>query len=170
MRHIVGMAVSHRTSSDKNSTKTLNAIPAPERSAAARIASLLQANSTKRQGIVQVIDADGGRLELPNALTEVMYRAAELLAEGRPVTVLPDEEMLSTQTAADILNISRQYLVRLVDAGELAAEKVGSHRRLRATDVAAFKAARDAKRASVLDRLTSLSEDVGGYELEPKRR
>ncbi|WP_283963133.1 excisionase family DNA-binding protein [Sinorhizobium sp. 6-117] len=86
------------------------------------------------------------------------------------MTVLPDEEMLSTQAAADILNVSRQYLVRLVDNGELPAEKVGSHRRLRATDVAAFKAARDAKRSSALDRLTSLSEDVGGYELESKRR
>ncbi|MEX2744587.1 helix-turn-helix domain-containing protein [Rhizobium mongolense] len=117
-----------------------------------------------------VIDADGERLELPNVLAEVMYRAAELLAEGRPVTVLPDEGMLSTQAAADILNVSRQYLVRLVDAGELAAEKVGSHRRLRATDVAAFKADREAKRASALDRLTSLSEELGGYELETKRR
>ncbi|MEY9165001.1 excisionase family DNA binding protein [Sinorhizobium fredii] len=158
------MAVSHRTSSDKT-TKTSNAIPAPERSAAARVASLLGA----KQALVQLIDADGERLELPQVLADVMYQAAELLAEGRPVTVLPDEEMLSTQAAADILNVSRQYLVRLVDTGELPAEKVGSHRRLRATDVAAFKTARDAKRASALDRLTSLSEDVGGYELGTKR-
>ncbi|WP_244564594.1 helix-turn-helix domain-containing protein [Rhizobium sullae] len=168
--HIAGMAVSHRTSSDKTSTKTSNAIPAPERSAAARVASLLLASSKKRQGIVQVIDADGKRQELPIALAEVMYRAAELLAEGRPVTVLPDEEMLSTQAAADILNVSRQYLVRLVDTGELPAEKVGSHRRLRAADVAALKTTRDAKRASALDRLASLSEDVGGYELGTKHR
>jgi excisionase family DNA binding protein len=169
MRHIFGMAVSHRTSSDKNSTKTLNAIPAPERSAAARVASLLLANSTKREGTVQVIDADGVRLEVPGVLAEVMYRAAELLAEGRPVTVLPDEELLTTQAAADILNVSRQYLVRLVDRGELPAEKVGSHRRLKATDIAAFKAARDARRSSALDRLTSLSEDVNGYDRETKR-
>ncbi|QKK33257.1 helix-turn-helix domain-containing protein (plasmid) [Rhizobium indicum] len=168
MRHIVRMAVSRRTSSNKASTKISNAVPAPERSAAARVASLLLANSKKRQGIVQVIDADGKRLELPQALADVMYQAAELLAEGRPVTVLPDEEMLSTQAAADILNVSRQYLVRLVDTGELPAEKVGSHRRVRATDVAAFKVARDAKRVSALDRLTSLSEEVGGYELGTK--
>jgi excisionase family DNA binding protein len=168
MRHIVGMAVSHRTSSNKNSLKTLNAVPAPERSAAARVASLLLANSKKQQGIIQVIDADGERMEVPHVLAEAMYQAAALLAEGRLVAVLPEEEILSTQVAADILNVSRQYLVRLIDAGELPAEKVGSHRRLRATDVAAFKAHRDARRASALDRLTSLSEDVGGYELGNK--
>jgi excisionase family DNA binding protein len=95
--------------------------------------------------------------------------AAAFLAEGRMVTVLPEEEMLSMRAAADILNVSRRYLVRLIDAGELPAEKVGSHRRLRATDIAAFKAHRDARRASALDRLTSLSEDAGGYELESKQ-
>ncbi|MDK1492828.1 hypothetical protein QN219_22645 [Sinorhizobium sp. 7-81] len=62
--------------------------------------------SKKRQGLVQVIDADGERLELPHALAEAMYQAAALLAEGRPVTVLRDEEMLSTQATADILNVS----------------------------------------------------------------
>lgn len=170
MRHITRMAVSHRTSSDKKPSKTSKTVPALERSAAARVASLLLSRSTKQHGTFQVINADGERLDLPDSLTDIMYRAAELLADGRPVTVLPDEEMLSTQAAADILNISRQYLVRLVDTGELAGEKVGSHRRLRAGDVAAFKAVRDAKRTSALDRLSALSEDAGGYELEIKRR
>lgn len=118
--------------------------------------------------MIQIIDANGERMDVPHALVDAMYQAAALLAEGCTVTVLPDEEMLSTQAAADILNMSRQYLVRLIDTGEIPAEKVGSHRRLRATDVAVFKAHRDARRASVLDRLTSLSEDIGGYELGTK--
>lgn len=170
MRHIDGMAASHRTSSLKKTRRTSSAVPLVERTAAARVASLLLSNSTKRRGTVQVINANGERLELPDVLTDIMYRAAELLAEGRPVAVLPDEEILSTQAAADILNVSRQYLVRLVDGGEIPAEKVGSHRRLRAADVAAFKMARDLKRASALDRLTSLSEEVGGYDLGPSQR
>ncbi len=170
MSHIDVMAATNRTLSHKRPRKTSQAIPLLERTAAARVASLLLSNATKRRGSVQVMNANGERLELPDVLTDVMYRAAELLAEGRPVTVLPDEEMLSTQAAADILNVSRQYLVRLVDAGEITAEKVGSHRRLRATDVASFKTARDAKRTSALDRLSSLSEDVGGYDLGSKPR
>ncbi|WP_395714554.1 helix-turn-helix domain-containing protein [Reyranella sp.] len=119
---------------------------------------------------MQVVNAKGQRLELSATLANVMYRAAELLAEGRPVAVLPEEEMLSTQTAADFLNVSRQYLVRMVDAGELAAMKVGSHRRLRAADVAAFKAVRDAKRTTALNRLTERSEEAGGYAFGTKQR
>jgi excisionase family DNA binding protein len=145
-------------------------VPALERTAAARIAALLSPESAKGRGMLQIVDPEGQRLELPTTLTDVMYRAAELLAKGRPVAVLPEEEMLSTQEAADLLNVSRQYLVRLVDAGELAAVKVGSHRRLRVAEIEEFKAARDAKRTSVLDRLTELSEEAGGYAIDPKRR
>ena len=169
-RHIAIMPVSPRTSSGKKQPRSSEAVPALERTAAARIAALLSPKSAKGRGMLQVVDPKGRRLELPTTLTDVMYRAAELLAKGRAVAVLPKEEMLSTQEAADLLNVSRQYLVRLVDAGELAAVKVGSHRRLRVAEIVAFKAARDAKRASALDRLTGLSEEAGGYAIDTKRR
>jgi len=161
--HIAAMSISPRSSPGKKTPRSSGAVSASERNAAALVATLLSPGSTEDRGLVQVVDAGGRRVDLPTRLTEVIYRAAELLAEGRAVAVLPDEEMLSTQSAAEFLNISRQYLVRLVDAGELAAVKVGSHRRLRATDVAEYKATRDGKRASALDRLTALSEDAGGY-------
>jgi excisionase family DNA binding protein len=169
-RHIASMPVSPRTSSGKKQPRSSEAVPALERTAAARIAALLSPKSAKGRGMLQVVDPKGQRLELPTTLTDVMYRAAELLAKGRPVAVLPEEEMLSTQEAADLLNVSRQYLVRLVDAGELAAVKVGSHRRLRVAEIVAFKAARDAKRTSTLDRLTAFSEEAGGYAIDKKRR
>jgi excisionase family DNA binding protein len=167
-RHILSMPVAPRHSSSKK--PPASTVPALERSAAARVASLLSPAAAKSRGALQVVDAKGHRLDLPARLADVVYRAAELLAEGRAVAVLPDEEMLTTQHAADILNVSRQYLVRLVDAGELAAEKVGSHRRLRASDVAAYKAVRDAKRMSALDRLAAASEDADGYALDDSSR
>ena len=73
--------------------------------------------------------------------------------------------MLTTQAAAERLNVSRQYVVRLVDQGALPSIKVGTHRRLRLADVLAYKTQRDSDRDVALDRLAAMSEDVGGYQL-----
>jgi excisionase family DNA binding protein len=164
------MSASRRSSRPIRPSPSSRAVPALDRTAAARIAALLSPVSGKRRSTVQIVGVKGQRLELPAGLTEVMHRAAELLAEGRAVAVLPEEEMLTTQEAASVLNVSRQYLVRLVDTGELPAEKVGSHRRLRAADVAAYKSRRDAKRRAALSRLVELSESVGGYAIGVKPR
>jgi excisionase family DNA binding protein len=169
-RHIGPMSASVRPSPDKMPPDTPKTIPVRERTAAARVAALLSSAPAKKHKAVAVVDAEGKRVEVPAALTAIIHRAAELIAEGHPVAVMSDDEILSTQDAADLLNVSRQYLVRLVDAGDLPAEKVGSHRRLRLADVAAFKAQQDTKRTSALDRLTTLSEDAGGYALEDKSR
>ncbi len=81
--------------------------------------------------------------------------------------MVPTGKELTTQQAADLLNVSRQYLVRLLDAGRLPYTKTRKHRRVRIEDVLAFKEERDVERKSALDTLTELSEDVEGYsELE----
>lgn len=164
------MSVSHHTRPGKKSTRTDELVSPVERAAAARVASLLSADLDQRGVAVEVVKHKGQRIALPAALMDVMRRAAELLAEGKSVAVLADEGMLSTQAAANLLNVSRQYLVRLIDDGRLPAVKVGSHRRLHASDVAAFKAARDAERKSALDRLAELSEAGGGYWVDTKSR
>jgi len=144
-----------------------DALTSAERASAARVAALMSRSSTKGGGVIQVANATGEHVELPAPLADALLRAAELIAEGRPVTVLADETMLTTQAAADILNVSRQYLVRLVDSGRLPAVRVGSHRRLFASDVAALKVARDRDRDAALDRLVALSEAAGGYAWSP---
>jgi excisionase family DNA binding protein len=163
--HIAGMTALTLAASGKKSPPPSAAPTARERSAAARIVGLLSVAPTEGRSRIEVIDGEGERAEMPEALTEILYRAAELVAAGHLVAIMPDEEILSSQEAADLLNVSRQYLVRLVDSGELPAQKVGTHRRLRVTDVLAFKSERDAKRTKALDRLTALSEDAGGYVL-----
>lgn len=142
-------------------------LPPVERAAAARLAAALGTASSRPA--VRMVDSEGRPIDLPEGLAEVIARAARLLADGHKVTVLPDDEMLTTQAAADRLNISRQYVVRLVDQGVLPSQKVGSHRRLRASDVAAYKANRDTQRDSALDRLAALSEDMDGYQREQTR-
>lgn len=137
-----------------------------ERVAVTRLAGMLnRSRGTKAHHAVQIIDANGQHMDLPGPLADVMARAAALLAEGLSVSVVAEDEMLSTQDAATLLNVSRQYVVRLVDRGTLPAVKVGSHRRLRARDVEAYKAERDTDRDAALNRLAAISEEIGGYGL-----
>ena len=93
-----------------------------------------------------------------------MARAVEFMARGDSVNVVPTGQELTTQQAADMLNVSRQYVVRLVNEGRLPCTKTGTHRRLRVDDVLAFKTQRDREREAGLDHLTTLSEELGGYE------
>lgn len=95
----------------------------------------------------------------------MLVRAASLLAEGKRVSVFAEDEMLTTQQAADRLNVSRQYLTRLLERGDLPSIRVGSHRRVAAKLVAAYKRERDARRGRDLDELVTMSEAVGGYAL-----
>ncbi len=80
--------------------------------------------------------------------------------QGGAVHLLTDDADLTTQEAADILGISRTYVVRLVDDAKIPAHLVGTHRRLRAADVLAYKARRDARLAGV-DAIASADAAAG---------
>lgn len=144
-------------------------LPGPQRDAVARLARSLRTNGKAPGQGATVIDSAGDRFDLPEALTDIIARAATLLAEGRRVSVFAEDEMLTTQQAAERLNVSRQYVVRLVDRGDLPSIKVGAHRRIAAKEVAAFKKLRDAKRDAALDRLAAMSHEFGGYSFGTTR-
>ena len=137
---------------------------------AARLARSLKTEAQRTGRGTAVIEAAGERHVLTSDLAALVVRAATLLAEGKRVAVFAEDEMLTTQQAADRLNVSRQYLTRLLDRGDLPSIRVGTHRRVTAKDVAAFKKQRDAKRDRDLDELTAFSEELGGYDLGIKGR
>ena len=115
----------------------------------------------------RIVGPEGESIGIPEAAFFALERVAELLGRGDAVTVVSVGKELTTQQAADILNVSRQYLVRLVDEGRIAHTRTGTHRRILVEDLLAFKKVRDRERCASLDKLTGLSEDLGGYaELE----
>jgi excisionase family DNA binding protein len=116
----------------------------------------------------QLVGPKGETIALPESVFFVLERVAEVLARGDSVTVVPVGREVTTQQAADILNVSRQYLVRLLDEGRIAFRKTGKHRRLRIEDVLAFKEGRDAERRAGLRKLSRMTEEFGGYDAELK--
>ena len=115
----------------------------------------------------RLVGPSGESIPIPNAVFCLIERMVAVLARGDAITIVPVGKDLTTQQAADILNVSRQYLVRLPDGGEIPFTRTGKHRRVRADHVLAYKERRDVKRRSSLDELTRISQEYGGYtELE----
>ena len=117
---------------------------------------------------IQLTAPNGLTIELPQPIFSVLERAVELLAQGEGISIVPVSRELTTQEAADLLNISRQYLVRLLDNDEIPYTKVGTHRRVKAAHVLAYKRERDLKRREGLRKLSRLTEEFGGYDAELK--
>jgi excisionase family DNA binding protein len=108
----------------------------------------------------------GRHAPVPGSVVRLLDRATQAMARGDAVAVVPLRRELTSQQAADLLNVSRQYLVRLVDQGRIPSVRTGKHRRLLLTDVLAFRRKRDKARKASLRALTRATEAAGGYEAE----
>lgn len=107
------------------------------------------------------VDADRRKeVVLAPALARTFMELLRHVGSGRSVTIVPTDELLTTQRAADILNVSRPYLIKLVERGDIECEKVGRHRRLRAQDVFDYKKRRDQERDEALSRLAETDADL----------
>lgn len=122
----------------------------------------------KRAPRCQLVGPKGESIPLPESVFYVLERVVEVMARGDSITVVPVGRELTTQQAADLLNVSRQYLVRLLDEGRIAFRKTGKHRRVRIEDVLSFKELRDKDRRAGLRELSRMTEAFGGYDSELK--
>lgn len=118
----------------------------------------------KNLGSAMLRAPSGEEIELPHSVFEVLVRVVHEMARGNAVRVLPVHTELTTQQAAEILGVSRPYLVGLLEEGEVPFRKVGSHRRVRLDDLLVYKDKRDRDRRDALNQLTAESQKLGLYE------
>lgn len=104
------------------------------------------------------VDADGKEMRLAPAVGDVVIDLLGLLARNNMVTIVPTGAELTTQQAADLLNVSRPYLSSLLKDGTIDHIQVGSHRRVRLEDLMAYKARRDAGRRGALREMARLGQ------------
>jgi excisionase family DNA binding protein len=99
-------------------------------------------------------------ITLGPALSELLMEVLRHIGNGDAVTLVPVGQMLSTQQAADILNVSRPYLISLLEKGSIPHTEVGRPRRVLADDLFRYKQERDTKRSEALARLAAMDADL----------
>jgi excisionase family DNA binding protein len=103
-------------------------------------------------------------IELPAGAVALLMDILEAMAAGRGVTIIPENAELTTVEAAEALNVSRPFLIKLLDEGAIPHRKVGRHRRIRMEDVMAYKARDDREREAALDELVREAQEMDmGY-------
>ena len=123
------------------------------------------------RGLDAALDADtpvrlslgepGGEVEVPRSVLAALARVLDSFAHGEGVTLVPAHAELTTQQAADALNVSRPFLIGLLDAGQIAYRTVGTHRRVKAASLVRYLREDDARRVAVADELAAEARALG---------
>lgn len=107
-----------------------------------------------------VIRGAEGDVAVPGPVSEIVLKALDEVAHGRAVEIHPVEEELTTQEAADMLNVSRPFLIKLLSGGAIPFRMVGSHRRVKREDVLSFKQEQDQASREALADLARISQEL----------
>lgn len=120
--------------------------------------------SLLREGMAALIGPDGCRVDLPASVHEILMRVVEKMQEGKAIAVMPLMEELSTQAAADLLGVSRQFFVHECEAHKLPFHYTGTHRRVLWKDLLDYKKQREQARRDSITRIARQSEELGDYD------
>lgn len=116
-------------------------------------------------GEVTVIGADHQQQSIPSPVRDVLVRILTHMEEGQAITIIPASHELTSQDAADLLGVSRQYMVRLLEGGKLPFHRAGTHRRVYLQDLMAYKKERDRQRREALDQIAREEVEAGTYDV-----
>jgi len=134
------------------------AVPKTEEEQVAELRRLVQ------EGIARLVGPDGRQVELPDTVQELLLKILKNLQQGKAVSIVAEQQDLTTQRAANILGVSRPFLVGLLEDGHVPFHMVGSHRRVYLRDLLAYKHRRDSARHEAIDRMAKAEQEAGTYD------
>lgn len=113
---------------------------------------------------IEVTDDEVTHVEIPVSAFRFLKLILNNMARGKAISLVPEESELSTQQAADLLNVSRPHIVKLLEEGKIPYSKVGSHRRIRLEDLQEYARSMKTDRSEALDKLAKEAQELDlGY-------
>jgi excisionase family DNA binding protein len=104
-------------------------------------------------------------ITIPRGMFQLMVNVLQSVSRSEPVTILPHSAELTTQEAADMLRVSRPYLVKLLDEGTIPSRKVGIYRRVLLQDILHYQKTEKQRQSAIMSELTKEAQDMGLYDL-----
>ncbi len=130
-------------------------------SALPRIRRYLDEHQEALTPVPVTVEESREELLLPRAAVELLVSVLTHMAAGRGVSIVPEHAELTTQQAADMLNVSRPHLIGLLQAEEIEYRKVGTHRRVRAASLMEYMRRDDQRRREAADELSAMNRELG---------
>jgi excisionase family DNA binding protein len=115
---------------------------------------------------IEVVEADGNKHQatIPATAYRLLVDALTQMAQGNAVSLVPIHAELTTQEAADLLNVSRPFLIKQIELGKIPHHKIGKHRRIQFNDLMVYKNQIDLATSQALDEMVAISQELGLYD------
>lgn len=122
--------------------------------------------SRKKPDVVKIkIQESGEFVAVPRKALDLLFSILSNMSEGKSISLVPSDSEVTTQQAADMLNVSRPHIVKLLEEGAIPYKKVGSHRRILLEDLIEYDEKLKAQRSNSLKNLAKQAQELGlGYE------
>lgn len=114
--------------------------------------------------VPKMVDIDGEQVMIPSSVYQVWRQVVHAMASGQTITIVPQQQEMTTQEAADFLNVPQAYLIKLLEQAEIPYTQVDYQQRVNLLYLRKYKEQRDKQRRELLDELIQESQDLGFYQ------